>query len=196
MAIYQSKDTMLVKNDVMHDGGPLSPLSLDMLPGDVAVLSNLTMLHAKTEFKDHGDPDKVSLPPHPLPALLHLDISFSVTPMGRMPKLCPCPSCLALSVLTRPAGTQHTSCASGLPPQPPPPPILLSHLPRRAICCAYGLRLPMRHRCPRTVPILQLGAASTLAAGVGKQRGRIREGRAPAGLTVCLPFQWHPGTEP
>ena len=122
MAIYQSKDTMLVKNDVMHDGGPLSPLSLDMLPGDVAVLSNLTMLHAKTEFKDHGDPDKVSLPPHPLPALLHLDISFSVTPMGRMPKLCPCPSCLALSVLTRPAGTQHTSCASGLPPQRPPPP--------------------------------------------------------------------------
>ena len=46
-------------------------LGLDhhMLPGDVALLSNLTMLHAKTEFKDHGDPDKVS----PTPPLHLLD---------------------------------------------------------------------------------------------------------------------------
>ena len=96
-----------------------------MLPGDVAVLSNLTMLHAKTEFKDHGDPDKVG----PL-RFLHPDLSMWVISRGfpgdfhewvTYPRVLPLFLC-HVGPHSPCWGTINTSCASGLHPQRRPPP--------------------------------------------------------------------------
>ena len=120
-------------------------LDYKMHPGDMALVNNLTMLHAKTAFKVGG-----------------------ICPMESARSSYYCPSSIH-------PPAPATAPFDPSPPLPPPPALRTSLTPpRRATCCACGSPPPTAPFCRRTAPTWQPGAAWRSETGAGKCAGCLR----------------------
>ena len=117
-------------------------LDYKMQPGDMALVNNLTMLHAKTAFKVGG-----------------------ICPMESARSSYYCPSSIH-------PPAPATAPFDPSPPLPPPPALRTSLTPlRRATCCACGSPHPTGLSCRRTAPTCPPGAAWRSETGAGKCAG-------------------------